>query len=626
MTQYKIIWTRKIVSGTKSIGPIVEECKKQERQDFIYLIHFTLENDGKNDECLAGPFIKDKSEFRPVYESDNKDDKYFSPVYNGDDSDSVKLYIIGNNGDIENACYASDQHRSDEICNKYAPRDNGRIDCMPKVELQAWFHEHLKTLPYSKIMDAVNDDLEALKQLISFNELDKIRLNRIIDTFSEFDDYLNMLDNIGSLIDTNLKNGILQKIEEKKLKDKTLSELGETLSELGEKINDSENKLQSIQQETERQQALCEKKRDEYDWHVENYVYIQNKYEKLQDAFYKMQQISDAQKIQMGLHFQEENHILQFKIDKLTNEISDLQQKLQMGLHFQEENRILQFKIDKLTNEISDLQQKLNLETITDPLFSKMQEQILRCIEVENRCTWDRLKGICRKLYEGYRDENETQTDNYPEYKLIYPLLRTGKIDWYKDPESQKVYFHKAPKVQPDKLNALEALKIIPSLEDFIKINFDESDLQTLKYKYLRFDKNHFRSLKNGNSAQPGIYSFGCKVYSNRYIRLPNGKLYLIPPVQSEPDYGNFAYSWTEIFKSKKFFRFFQNKKELVCLYFHSIMPVMICRLLLACSPSVLQDGALQKNTGAVALKDIEEDVIKELKRIFGENSVEVIK
>jgi hypothetical protein len=101
--------------------------------------------------------------------------------------------------------------------------------------------------------------------------------------------------------------------------------------------------------------------------------------------------------------------------------------------------------------------------------------------------------------------------------------------------------------------------------------------------------------------------------------------LYLIPETEDNVDSLNIALCYLKIIKKHSHFAFNENNQELTCWTFHSMLPFVICRALILLDPMMLIDNRMYNN-GTVIIRNVTNDHIKELKRIFGDTAVEAKK
>jgi hypothetical protein len=284
--------------------------------------------------------------------------------------------------------------------------------------------------------------------------------------------------------------------------------------------------------------------------------------------------------------------------------------------------------------------------------ISSLRAGIIKYLEASQFASWNVLKRNIGGLYTTLFDES-SPGENL-EYKILYPLLRAGVIETARRPETGKLVYCLGPhsiietednyaievipaknlcrKIDRPQMNnyrnnkagrkdSLTLLKAIPSLRTVIT-HWAASETEVY-YIYERFEKNHFKTARD--RSLPNIYTNRDKIYSNKYIRIENGMLHLIPEIQDNIDGFNIAHCYLEIIKRHLHFTFNRNNKELICRTFHSMLPIIICRALILCDPPVLLDGRIYGN-GNMTINNITEDHVKELIRIFGETSVEVKK
>jgi hypothetical protein len=253
--------------------------------------------------------------------------------------------------------------------------------------------------------------------------------------------------------------------------------------------------------------------------------------------------------------------------------------------------------------------------------MSFLKEGIVKYLTASQFASWNILKKNINGLYLSLYGNGVDVPENL-EYKVLYPLLRAGIIETARRPASDKLVYCLGPEIIYNKINQNDSLKLLKNIPSLVTIitHWQKSETQVY-FIYERFDKNHFKTARD--TSLPQIYTNKDRVYSNRYIRIENGALCLIPEMEDNIDGFNIACCYLKSLKGLPFFTFNINTKTLTCLCFHSILPVVICRALILCDPTVLSGDMFNNNGKAVIINNVSKDHVKELKRIFGENTVE---
>ena len=279
-------------------------------------------------------------------------------------------------------------------------------------------------------------------------------------------------------------------------------------------------------------------------------------------------------------------------------------------------------------------------------LHNLIQNDIVKYLNACQFASWNNLKKNIQNLYIYYSDD-EAEIDDNIEYKILFPLLRTGVIETARRPETNKLVYclgepviisneeNKYIKLNPKNnecniindirnengvigtKEALKLIKCIPSLKEII-IKWKKSETE-VHYIYDKFNKNHYLFARDvGN---PNIYTSRDKIYSNKYIRTETGNLYMIPEIEDNIDGVNIALSYLETINRRLHFKYDKNNKTLICFTFHTILPFILCRALILCDPMILIDGRAYER-GYIQVNNVEDDHVKELKRIFGEKAL----
>jgi hypothetical protein len=277
---------------------------------------------------------------------------------------------------------------------------------------------------------------------------------------------------------------------------------------------------------------------------------------------------------------------------------------------------------------------------------TQLKKKILLFLSVANYASWHILKRNINSLCDT-DTESRLLIGNNPEYQVLYPLLRIGVIETAIHPETGKQVYSLGPDAMIQtsdkkvvkimakdfsctlmeenmvethsimgKETSLALLKTIPSLKKIIS-HWEKSAIE-MNYIYDRFDKNHFKAAKD--KAMPNIYTNSNHFYSAKYIRIKEGDLYLIPPIEDNIDAVNIASCYLRAITGKPIFVYNYDTKTITADEFNSIVPFAICRALLLCDPMILfGENFTERNT---TINNITKNHIIELKRIFGDSAV----
>jgi hypothetical protein len=282
-----------------------------------------------------------------------------------------------------------------------------------------------------------------------------------------------------------------------------------------------------------------------------------------------------------------------------------------------------------------------------------LQEGIVKYLDASKFASWNILKKNINSLYVTLCG-NGTDIPDSLEYKVLHPLLRTGIIETARRPETDKLVYCLGPysiietkdnpiiEIDPaknscrvidrqqidnykqDTINrdaCFGLLKSIPSLNSIISHWYKSEAEVYFIYERFAANGNHFLTARD--VLLPNIYTSRDKVYANKYLRIENGTLYRIPEIEDNVDGFNIACCYLESIKRHFHFTFNETSKELSSWTFHTMLPVVVCRALILCDPMVLVDGRVY-NYGEIIIRQISNDHITELKRIFGESAVEI--
>lgn len=227
-------------------------------------------------------------------------------------------------------------------------------------------------------------------------------------------------------------------------------------------------------------------------------------------------------------------------------------------------------------------------------------------------------------------------------YSIIDPLLFLGYIEIaYKNDEllffipdnkiikKENLYYKKSD-FQPIfiscnesnnfiELNPLKLLRSLQSIETVCNKLEDSNQLEYL-YKYNPIDKKIEPYNLTNEKYEVGIYKL--QQFSQSDLILQNGKHKRIQRKAINYDELNYCFSYVDIYKKKKIFKYYKNRQELQ-LYSINI-PILIKRALYMCDINnfnISPYSVMEKST----FKNIDNEIIDEIERIFSFNNLEVI-
>ncbi len=286
----------------------------------------------------------------------------------------------------------------------------------------------------------------------------------------------------------------------------------------------------------------------------------------------------------------------------------------------------------------------------SDGNITLIQEQLFQWLLIKETANWRQIHAVCNQLTEPFKDCK--YFCNYPIYKLLYPLINIGLIDVAYVENTNKIFFSIAPNCLIENRNTFIGRKSFDSFfyeQIFDKnIAIDKSDFKPLCFLQslptVHQIINSFKDANNVcmifkchlenkykfeecyNTKETGIYKQDNKVYLPSFIVDESNNLCKkIPDYDTNYESINWARCYVRNMNDEKFFRWNKQTKELF-LNRYSEIPTLVFRALILCEPEQLLDTeyykVLNKNQ---PLRNIDENIIKEIQRIFGENTVENI-
>lgn len=239
--------------------------------------------------------------------------------------------------------------------------------------------------------------------------------------------------------------------------------------------------------------------------------------------------------------------------------------------------------------------------------------------------------------------KNNSVTINYPSfYSIIDTLLYLGYIDFvYKnnkqiffipqsyDLKKNNVYYKKSDFIpiflqqsNSSQFIELKPLKLLKALQPIETVCNDLEDSNQLRYlyKYNSTNKKIVQNNYNNEKHQVGIYKL--QLFSESELVTKKGKHKKIKRKSEDYDELNYCFSYVDIFYKNTLFKYTKNKQELQI--FSTNIPILIKRALYMCD---IKNFTLHPYyiMGTYIFKNINEEIVKELIRIFSFYNLEVI-
>lgn len=298
-------------------------------------------------------------------------------------------------------------------------------------------------------------------------------------------------------------------------------------------------------------------------------------------------------------------------------------------------------------------------------ILRSIQKKLSRFIYAKGFISWNGIRKACKEIILALPKEEQKlfKDKTYPEFEIFIPLLRNGSAEVCKSNNRATLLFCMNPNTnlrttnKEEYVRGQEFFSIYKSkdeyernkkkykknvffktifnpmsfLKNFHSIHQQISDFseQQIQTSSLRFEQNlgtYQYERKNSSDFVVGIYKLDENVWTTPYLVDKDRKIRKIPYYAEDSDSMNLARLYVRIYNiafTKPIFEFNKNTQELICNRY-SELPILLTRALLLFEPSQLTSKEFCTNHPSVPFKNISEDVVKELQRIFSHQTVEI--
>lgn len=296
-------------------------------------------------------------------------------------------------------------------------------------------------------------------------------------------------------------------------------------------------------------------------------------------------------------------------------------------------------------------------------ILRTVQKKLSRFIYAKGFISWNGIRKACKEIILALPEEEQKlfKGKAYPEFEIFIPLLRNGTAEVCKSNNRATLLFCMNPNTNLRAANEEEyargqdffsiykskdeyeknkkkykkdvpfktAFNPMSFLKKFHSIHQQTSDFseQQIQTSSLRFEQNlvtYKYEKKVSSDIAVGIYKLDENVWTTPYLVDKDRKIRKIPYYAEDPDSMNLARLYVRIYNiafTKPIFEFNKNTQELICNRY-SELPILLTRALLLFEPSQLTSKEFCTNHPSVPFKNISEDVVKELQRIFSYQTV----
>lgn len=294
-------------------------------------------------------------------------------------------------------------------------------------------------------------------------------------------------------------------------------------------------------------------------------------------------------------------------------------------------------------------------------VLREVQQSLSRYIYAKGFISWDGIKKACERIILSLPDKPKESFKNkeYPEFEIFIPLLRNGSAEVCKSKERATLLFCMNPKVNLTLLDAKEIvrnqeyfsihkakyekinneyqadvpfeevfdslafLKSYPSIQMQIE-TFSEQQIQLSALHFVQNPWNYHYEVRESKNISVGIYKLDDRAWTSPYLFDMNKKTRKISYYAEDPDAMNLARLYVRINNptfTKPIFEYNKESKELKC-YRYSEMPILLSRALILFEPKQLFSKEFCTNYPSEPFKEVPEDAVIEMKRIFSDKVI----
>lgn len=296
-------------------------------------------------------------------------------------------------------------------------------------------------------------------------------------------------------------------------------------------------------------------------------------------------------------------------------------------------------------------------------VLRSVQRILSRYIFAKGFISWDGIRKACERIILALPEEEQKffKDKAYPEFDIFIPLLRNASAEVCNSKNRATLLFCMNPNINLISSNGKEYIrgreffssyrtkenieeneskyrtdipfKTMFDCMDFFKsypsinqqiLNLTEHNIQLRSLYFEQNLWNYQYEKKNSTNVTVGIYKLDDRVWTSPYLVDKEKKVRKIPYYAEDPDAMNLARLYVRINNisfSKPIFEYEKDSKNLFCHYY-SEMPILLTRALLLCEPKQLTSKKFCTNHPTIPFRNVPEETIKELKRIFCDKAI----
>jgi hypothetical protein len=285
------------------------------------------------------------------------------------------------------------------------------------------------------------------------------------------------------------------------------------------------------------------------------------------------------------------------------------------------------------------------------------QKKFCLWVHEQGCVSWSKIHKACQNIVDSLSEAKKQYFGNYPEYKIFVPLLKNGSMEvcrkedritllYCMNPDMkignddfqfirEKLWFSmytlqdkniNSDIVRKLTFNSLDFLKVYPSIESQIETFLKADFACNLLKVYMNLYDYSYSQCK-GCPSDTGIYKIADTAWHRFYLLDKKNIIRQIPRNDENPDALNLARLYiriTNLAFVKPLFEYNTQTKDLKCFYY-SELPILLVRILLLFTPEQITETQFCLPYPNVPFRNIEREVVVEIRRIFSGNSVKII-
>ena len=290
-----------------------------------------------------------------------------------------------------------------------------------------------------------------------------------------------------------------------------------------------------------------------------------------------------------------------------------------------------------------------------------VQQKLSQFMFSKGYLSWNGIRRACESIILALPEDQKKLFDkkNYPEFEIVIPLLRNGTVEVCRSNDRATLLYCMSPninvlskdgkeyirtqeyfsiyRIKEDlgenkedvtftySFDPISFLRSYPSIEQQIT-SFVEQEIQSNSLRFEQNLNNYQYKMIDNDTLHIGIYKLDDKVWTYPYLYDKKKCIRKIPYYAEDPDSMNLARLYVRLYNeafSLPLFKYNKSSKELRCIRYSEI-PILLTRALLLFEPKQLTSEEFCTNHPSVPFKNVPDEAVKELQRIFSYKTIEI--